>query len=93
MPPGCNENYLSLLNVNDYGSIRDSHRLGLTRELARANLTVGFYTNCTGTNLHNLMGFLRLRADQHAQDQIRAYAEVILNLTEDVGAFYLRCFY
>ena len=53
----------------------------MARELARANLTVGFYRQWYWkVNLHNLMGFLQLRADPHAQYEIRAYADVILDL-------------
>lgn len=75
------EEYLELLNVNDDGSQRDRDNSGLARELARANLTVGFYTQWYWkVNLHNLMGFLQLRADSHAQYEIRAYADVILDI-------------
>lgn len=76
--------YLSLLNVADDGSVLDPGMDGLTRELARANLTVGFYTQWYWKiNLHNLMHFLGLRADPHAQYEIRAYANVILGLMKD----------
>ena len=53
--------------------------LCLVRELARINLSLGFYTQWYWkTDLHNLMHFLSLRADPHAQYEIRAYAEVML---------------
>jgi thymidylate synthase (FAD) len=52
---------------------------GLARELARMNLTLGFYTQWYWkTDLHYLMHFLSLRADAHAQYEIRAYAEAML---------------
>lgn len=52
---------------------------GVARELARINLSLGFYTQWYWkTDLHNLMHFLSLRADPHAQYEIRAYAEVML---------------
>ena len=47
------------------------------------NLTLNTYTQWYWkTNLHNLFNFLRLRADAHAQFEIRAYAEVLLGLTK-----------
>jgi thymidylate synthase (FAD) len=53
--------------------------IGLARELARMNLTLNTYTQWYWkTDLHNLFGFLRLRADSHAQYEIRAYAEAML---------------
>ena len=58
----------------------DPARPGLARELARINLTLGFYTQWYWkTDLHNLMHFLSLRADPHAQYEIRAYAEIMLD--------------
>ncbi|MBZ9677814.1 FAD-dependent thymidylate synthase [Mesorhizobium sp. ES1-1] len=75
------DEYLTLLNLNEDGTKRTEHSDGLARELARANLTVGFYTQWYWkVNLHNLMGFLQLRADPHAQYEIRSYADVILDI-------------
>lgn len=52
---------------------------GLARELARMNLSLNYYTQWYWkTDLHNLMNFLRLRADAHAQYEIRVYAETML---------------
>ncbi len=57
---------------------------GLARELARMNLPANIYTQWYWkTDLHNLFHFLRLRADSHAQYEIRAYAEVICDLVRD----------
>ncbi len=57
--------------------------VGLARELARMNLTLNTYTQWYWkTDLHNLFHFLRLRADSHAQYEIRVYAEAMLKLTE-----------
>lgn len=56
---------------------------GLTRELARINLTLNYYTEWYWkVNLHNLLHFLKLRADSHAQYEIRVYAEVILDIVK-----------
>jgi thymidylate synthase (FAD) len=57
------------------------HDLSLTRELARTILPVGIYTEMYWKiNLHNLMHFLKLRADPHAQYEIRCYATEILDI-------------
>ncbi len=72
--------YAELLNEDGSGMAIDPARPGLARELARINLTLGFYTQWYWkTDLHNLMHFLSLRADPHAQYEIRAYAEVMLD--------------
>jgi thymidylate synthase (FAD) len=68
--------YAWMLNEDDQGAAVDPERSGLARELARINLTLGTYTQWYWkTDLHNLMHFLRLRADAHAQYEIRVYAE------------------
>jgi len=57
---------------------------GLARELARMNLPANVYTQWYWkTDLHNLFHFLRLRADAHAQYEIRVYAEAIARVTAD----------
>jgi len=57
---------------------------GLARELARMNLPMNIYTQCYWkTDLHNLFHFLRLRADAHAQYEIRVYAEAIAKMVAD----------
>lgn len=59
----------------------DPDRTGLSRELARIGLSLSTYTQWYWkTDLHNLFGFLRLRADSHAQFEIRAYAELIWDI-------------
>jgi thymidylate synthase (FAD) len=71
--------YAELLGEDASGAPLDPTRPGLARELARLNLTFGFYTQWYWKiDLHNLMHFLSLRADPHAQYEIRAYAEVML---------------
>lgn len=57
---------------------------GLARELARMNLPANIYTQWYWkVDLHNLLHFLRLRADPHAQYEIRAYADAICAIVED----------
>src|SRR3984893_4498367 len=75
--------YAELLNEDGSGMPIDPTRPGLSRELARINLSLGFYTQWYWkTDLHNLMHFLSLRADPHAQHEIRAYAEAMLGTLE-----------
>ena len=74
------ENYETMLNEKYDGSIIDKNKSGLARELARMNLTLNTYTQWYWkTDLLNLMNFLRLRVDPHAQYEIRAYADVMLD--------------
>src|SRR6056297_1882920 len=57
---------------------------GLARELARMNLPANIYTQWYWkTDLHNLFHFLRLRADAHAQYEIRVYADAIAEMVKD----------
>jgi thymidylate synthase (FAD) len=71
--------YAELLNEDESGAPRDPSWPGLARELARMNLSLNFYTQWYWkTDLHNLLHFLSLRADPHAQYEIRAYADAML---------------
>jgi thymidylate synthase (FAD) len=71
--------YAALLNEDGSGASTDPTWPGLARELARMNLSLNFYTQWYWKiDLHNLLHFLSLRADPHAQYEIRAYAETML---------------
>jgi thymidylate synthase (FAD) len=75
--------YQDMLNLDDEGKERDPNRAGLARELARMNLTLNVYTQWYWkTDLHNLLNFLSLRADAHAQYEIRAYAEAMIDTVQ-----------
>tara|TARA_B110001454_G_scaffold206888_1_gene217723 strand:+ start:28 stop:975 length:948 start_codon:yes stop_codon:yes gene_type:complete len=72
-------NYETMLNEKYDGTVIDESKTGLARELARMNLTLNTYTQWYWkTDLLNLMNFLRLRADDHAQYEIRTYADAML---------------
>ena len=74
------KNYETMLNQRYDGSTIDENKKGLARELARMNLTLNTYTQWYWkTDLLNLMNFLRLRADSHAQYEIRVYADIMLD--------------
>ena len=73
------DHYAYMLNEDGV----DPTRQGLARELARMNLTLNTYTQWYWkSDLHNLLNFLSLRADAHAQYEIRVYAEAMLKAVE-----------
>ncbi|PID35766.1 MAG: thymidylate synthase (FAD) [Rhodobacterales bacterium] len=66
---------------------------GLARELARMNLPANIYTQWYWkVDLHNLFHFLRLRADAHAQYEIRVYADAICKVVADWVPFAYKAF-
>lgn len=72
----CYDNYEDMLSQEG--------QQGLARELARMNLPANVYTQWYWkVDLHNLFHFLRLRADSHAQYEIRVYADAICNMVKD----------
>ena len=71
----CYENYEAMLS--------SKNQKGLARELARMNLPMNIFTQWYWkTDLHNLFNFLRLRNDEHAQFEIRVYAEIICQIVK-----------
>ena len=74
------KHYEDMLNEKQGGELKNDDKVGLSRELARINLTLNTYTQWYWKiDLHNLLHFLFLRDDPHAQYEIQAYAEIILN--------------
>jgi len=77
----CYDHYQEMLNEDEFGNPLDESRNGLARELARMNLTLNYYTEWYWKiNLHNLLHFAALRADKHAQYEIRVYADIMLDI-------------
>lgn len=75
--------YEELMNCSRDGSVLDEEKSGIARELARMNLTLNYYTQWYWKiDLHNLFHFLMLRADSHAQYEIRAYADTMLDVVK-----------
>ena len=73
----CYDNYTWMLNEKNSKKY-DEDRLSLSRELARINLTLNTYTEWYWKiDLHNFMHFVSLRADDHSQFEIRAYADTL----------------
>ena len=83
--------YCILLQQKDYETTDkrfgdDLAHMGLSRELARMVLPLNYYTEWYWkVDLHNLFHFLSLRADSHAQYEIRAYADAMLEITEKIA--------
>ncbi len=76
---------LTRTNDQTYTLYKDWIDGGIARELARINLPIALYTQWYWKiDLHNLMHFLRLRMDHHAQYEIRVYAEVMAQMVEAV---------
>lgn len=75
--------YQWMLNEDADGRPLDPDRQGLARELARMNLPLNIYTQWYWKiDLHNLMHFVRLRADPHAQHEIRVYADRLIEVMQ-----------
>jgi thymidylate synthase (FAD) len=73
--------------------ISEDGQQGLARELARMNLPANIYTQWYwNVDLHNLFHFLRLRADSHAQYEIRVYADEICKIVADWVPFAYKAF-
>ncbi len=73
--------YTRLLNEDQSGKVLEPDRDGLARELARMVVPTNFYTQWYWKiDLNNLFHFLSLRADAHAQYEIRVYADAICDV-------------
>jgi thymidylate synthase (FAD) len=81
----CYDNYEAMISQDG--------QQGLARELARMNLPANIYTQWYWkVDLHNLFHFLRLRADSHAQYEIRVYADAICEMVADWVPFAYKAF-
>ena len=73
--------YHDLMNTDENGIVIDEKKQGIARELARMVLPLNAYTQWYWKiDLHNLMHFLALRFDPHAQYEIRVYAKIMLDI-------------
>ena len=70
----------SRVNYNVYKQMLD---VGMSREIARIILPVNFYTEWYWKiDLRNLLHFIQLRSDSHAQWEIQQYAKVLSDIVE-----------
>ena len=89
----CYDHYQELMNEDEQGNIIDTNRKGIARELARMNLNLNYYTQWYWKiDLHNLLHFLHLRADSHAQYEIRAYADIMIDIVKKWVPFAFEAF-
>jgi thymidylate synthase (FAD) len=66
---------------------------GVSRELARIGLPVNMYTEWYWKcDLHNILRFLSLRMDSHAQEEIRVYADAMYALLEPIVPITMEAF-
>lgn len=66
---------------------------GIARELARMVLPVATYSQMYWkANLHNIMNFVRLRADSHAQYEIRVYADAMMEMIKPYVPMAMKAF-
>ncbi|MCL4543865.1 MAG: FAD-dependent thymidylate synthase [Chloroflexi bacterium] len=76
----------SAANAQTYALYHQHLVAGMSRELARINLPLSLYTEWYWKiNLHNCFHFLSLRLDQHAQQEIRDYAQVIERIARAIA--------
>lgn len=76
-----------LLNtqIKLYDEYKDMLDKDLARELARINLPLSNYTEWYWKiDLHNLMHFLKLRLDDHAQYEIQVYGRVMADIVKQI---------
>jgi flavin-dependent thymidylate synthase len=81
---------IRLLIEQEQGVVREGYErmleLEVRRELARVNLGVSQYTEWYWKcDLHNIFHFLKLRLDDHAQYEIRVYAEAMAEIVRAVA--------
>jgi thymidylate synthase (FAD) len=75
--------FFSAASADAHRTYRDLLAMGVARELARAVLPVSTYTQWVWKiDLRNFLHFLTLRLDEHAQYEIREYAQALLSLAE-----------
>ncbi|MFH1687713.1 MAG: FAD-dependent thymidylate synthase [bacterium] len=88
VPDELKQRLLEVLNSSQKQAWADYNEFveaGLARELARINLPLSLYTEWYWKiDLHNLLHFLKLRLDKHAQQEIRAYAKVMADMVKTV---------
>jgi len=77
---------LERVSKDAYAAYTTALNAGVARETARLVLPVAFYTQWYWkANLHNLLHFLLLRLDPHAQEEIRLFAAEMAKITRVVA--------
>jgi thymidylate synthase (FAD) len=87
------QDYFRDISDKSYTIYSELNDAGIARELARAVLPVNLYTEWYWKNdLHNILHFLSLRMDPHAQYEIRIYAEAMAEIVKKIAPFAYEAF-
>ena len=80
--------YFKEISERSFEMYQELNEAGLARELIRAILPVNLYTEWYWKNdLHNLLHFISLRSDSHAQYEIRVFSDAIAESVQKVAPF------
>ena len=86
VPPEMKEkvvHYFNDISEKTFTIYNELNEAGIARELVRGILPVNLYTEWYWKNdLHNIFHFLRLRMDEHAQYEIRVFAEAMASFVK-----------
>jgi len=80
--------YFKEISERSFEMYQELNEAGLARELIRAILPVNLYTEWYWKNdLHNLLHFISLRSDSHAQYEIRVFSDAMAESVQKVAPF------
>ncbi len=80
--------YFKEISERSFDMYKELNEAGLARELIRAILPVNLYTEWYWKNdLHNLLHFIGLRSDSHAQYEIRVYSDAMAVAVKKIAPF------
>ena len=82
------QKYFKEISQRSFEIYSELNEAGVARELARAILPVNLYTEWYWKNdLHNLLHFIGLRSDGHAQYEIRVFSDAMASFVKKVAPF------
>ena len=82
------QGYFKEISDRSFAIYSELNEAGVARELARAILPVNLYTEWYWKNdLHNLLHFIGLRSDNHAQYEIRVFSDAMAESVKQVAPF------
>ena len=82
------QDYFKEISERSFEIYSELNQAGIARELARSILPVNLYTEWYWKNdLHNLLHFIGLRSDSHAQYEIRVFSDAMADSVKAVAPF------
>jgi thymidylate synthase (FAD) len=82
------QDYFKEISERSFAIYSELNEAGVARELARSILPVNLYTEWYWKNdLHNLLHFIGLRSDSHAQYEIRVFSDAMAESVKAVAPF------